>query len=201
MAIKLFEPVRTRFGAMVAEMSPRDRTLFLGLLVVGYAGALGMTLWLTGAAVSDARSRVSAREVALGRLGVLEAQYLDNAATVEQIENLLRENANQDFQAYVERAAQKSGTSGNLKAVREKGMTQDGTLQVKTFNVEVDKVSLQQLTDFLYEVEAGGFPLRINSSRIKASGQPGSKVVTATLEIHAYRLEETAPVAPTGANP
>lgn len=201
MAIKLLEPVRTRFGAMVAEMSPRDRTLFLGLLVLGYAGAIGMTLWLTNTAVGDARSRVDAREVALSRLQLLEAQYLENAGTVEQIEALLRENANQDFQAYVEKAAQKAGISGNLKAVREKGMTQDGTLQVKTFNVEVDKVTLQQLTDFLYAVEAGGFPLRINTSRIKASGQPAAKLVTASLEIHAYRLEESAPLAPAGGTP
>ncbi len=201
MAVKILEPVRTRFGAMVAEMSPRDRTLFLGLLVLGYLGAVGMTVWLTNTAVGDARSRVDAKEVALSRLQLLEAQYLENAGTVEQIENLLRENANQDFQAYVEKAAQKAGISGNLKAVREKGMTQDGTLQVKTFNVEVDKVSLQQLTDFLYAVEAGGFPLRINTSRIKASGQPAAKLVTATLEIHAYRLEEAAPLAPEGVAP
>lgn len=198
MAVKVLEPVKTRFGALVADMSPRDRRMFLGLIVAAYVGALGFSLWLGGSLVADARSRVDARETALGRLRLLEAQYVADAAQVEEIENILRQNANQDFQAYVEKAAQKTGVTQNLRAVREKGMTQEGTLQVKTYAVDIDKVSLQQLTDFLYEVEAGGYPLRIDQSRIKTSGSAGTRLMNASLEVSAYRLEEEAPVAPQG---
>ncbi len=198
MAVKIIEPVKTRFGALVADMSPRDRKMFLGLIVALYVGVLGFALWLGGSLVSDARSRVDARESVLGRLRVLEAQYLADAAEVAAIEDILRKNADQDFQAYVEKAAEKTGVTQNLRAVREKGMTQEGTLQVKTYAVDVDKVTLQQLTDFLYEVEAGGYPLRIDQSRIKTSGTAGSKLMNAAFEVSAYRLEEGAAAAPQG---
>ena len=198
MAVKLLEPVKLRFGAMVADMSPRDRKLFMGLVVAAYAGALGFVLWFGGSLVSDARSRVDIRDTALSRLRLLETQYMADAARVEEIEGILRESANQDFQSYVEKAAAKTGVTQNLKAVREKGMTQEGTLQVKTYSVEIDKVTLQQLTDFLYEVEAGGFPLRIEQSRFKASGTAGAKLMNASFEVNAYRLEEAVPLAPQG---
>ena len=202
-ALGFMEPVRARFGGLVADMSPRDRKLFLGLVVVGYGGAIFMAAWLGSGFLAGLDSRVQTREDALARLTEMEREYVGNAAQIEQIETSLRENANQDFQSYIERAAQTVNITSNLKSVREKAVSEIGTLQEKTYSVEIDKVSLQQLTEFLYEVEAGGFPLKIRSNRMKTTGQPRTRLVNASLELSAFRLNETAPIAgspiPTGA--
>ena len=92
----------------------------------------------------------------------------------------------------MEKASQKVGIVDNLKGVREKSARTEGNLEEKTFNVDLDKVSLGQLTSFLYEVEATGYPLQIRSTRVKASGQPGSRVLTVAMEISAVQLVEDA---------
>lgn len=194
-ALAFMEPIRARFGGLVADMSPRDRKLFLGLVIAGYGGAIFMAYWLGSGLLTDLDSRLKTREDALFRLGEMQVEYLRNASQVAEIEASLRENANQDFQSYVERAAQTVGIAANLKSVREKGVSEIGTLQEKTYTVEVDKVTLQQLTEFLYEVEAGGFPLKIRSNRIKTAGQEGTRTLTATLELSAFRLNEAPPMA------
>ena len=68
---------------------------------------------------------------------------------------------------------------------------------MKSYTVELDKVSLGQLTDFLFEVETNGFPMRIRSSRMKASGAAGTRVLSATFEANAYSLNEPPPLAVT----
>jgi type II secretory pathway component PulM len=180
-------------------MSPRDRRLFLGLVIACYGGAVFMAFWLGSGFLSDLDSRVDTRDDALMRLSSMEADYVRNADQVAAIEDSLRQNANQDFQSYVERAAATVGVTSNLKSVREKGVSELGTLQEKTYAVELDRVTVQQLSEFLFELEAGGFPLRIRTSRIKGSGQAGSRVVTASLELSAFRLNEQVPLAPGGA--
>jgi type II secretory pathway component PulM len=189
------EPVRARFGGLVADMSPRDRRLFLGLVLAGYGGVLFMAFWFGSTFLADLRSRIDARNDALARLRELESSYVANSSKVKDIEEELRKSADQDFQAYVEKAADKAGVSSSLKAVREKGVSEVGTLQEKTYTIELAPVSLDALTSFLYEMETGGFPLRIHTSRLKASGAAGTRTVSVALELSAFRLVEVAPLA------
>lgn len=190
--LSFLEPVRTRFGGLVADMSPRDRSLFLGLVVCAYLGVLGVAAWGGKAVLSDVQSRITTKQAALVRLEDMESEYVANSAKVEDIEDTLRKNAKQEFAAYAEKSAQKHGLTTNLKAVREKGASTQGNLEEKTFTVELEKVTLAQLVDFLYEVEANGYPLKIRSSRIKASGAPGARLLTATFEVSAYKLTDDA---------
>jgi type II secretory pathway component PulM len=194
-ALGFMEPVRARFGGLVADMSPRDRSLFLGLVVAGYGGALFMAFWFGSGFIGDLNSRVVSKGATLSHLQELEGEYSANSTKVEAIEAQLRKSADQDFQAYVEKAASKTGISSNLKAVREKGQNEVGNLQEKTYSVDLTPVTLQQLTDFLYELEAGGFPLRIHTTRIKTTGAAGSRLVSVAMELSAFHLNEVAPVA------
>lgn len=195
----MFEPVRSRFSALVADMSPRDRSLFLGLVIAAYLGALGVTAWGGKSLLSDVQSRISTKQTALTRLESMQSEYAANSARVVEIEDTLRTNANQDLASYVEKAAQKVGVGTNLKAVREKGVSTQGNLEEKSYTVDIDKVTLTQLTDFLFEIETNGFPMRIRTSRVKTSGAAGARLLSATFEISAFRLDEsTAIPAPEG---
>lgn len=194
-SLTFFVPVRTRFAGLVADMSPRDRNLFLGLIVSAGLAVLGGAAWGGKSLLADLNSRIATKQAALAQLEEMEAEYAANAAKVVEIEATLRQNANQDLPSYVEKAAAKHGLTSNLKAVREKGVSNQGTLEVKSYTVELDKVSLGQLTDFLFEVETNGFPMRIRSSRMKASGAAGTRVLSATFEANAYSLNEPPPLA------
>lgn len=195
------EPLRARFGGLVADMSPRDRALFLGLVLFAYLGVLGVAGWGGNALLRDVQSRIATKQAALTRLEAMEGEYVANSAKVVEIEASMRANGKQDFTAYAEKAAQKTGVATNLKAVREKGSTTEGNLIEKTYTVDLEKVTLGQLTDFLFEVEANGYPLRVRTARLKTTGPAGQRLLGASFEVATYKLDESeAPAAEGGAN-
>jgi type II secretory pathway component PulM len=194
----LMEPVRERFSELVASMSPRDRALFMGLVVFVVVVLLGGIWWISSSILGDVQSRVDSREEALSRLQALSAE---NASAMDQstrIEAELRKNAGQDLPSFIEKKTEETGLSANLQGVREKQVTTEGTLEEKLYSVEVTKISLQQLTSFLHAIETDGYPLRVRTTKIKSVTQQGVKLLNVTMEVSAFRLTDAdaAPSAP-----
>ena len=65
-----------------------------------------------------------------------------------------------------------------------------GILEQKNYNVDLKKVTLDQLLNFLYETEATGYPLRIQNANIQTVRVSGEKKLTMRMEVAAYRLSE-----------
>ena len=154
------------------------------------------TWWLGRSILGDVQSRVEDREDTLALLQGLAADNAGATEQITQIEEQLRKGAGQDLPSYVEKAAEKVGISSNLQGVREKQVVTDGNLEEKTYTLEVAKVTLDQLTSFLYELETGGFPLKSRSAKIKSSTVAGAKVLSLSMELSAYKLIEEAPSEP-----
>ncbi|MFZ5481021.1 MAG: hypothetical protein ACOZNI_29940 [Myxococcota bacterium] len=199
MAAIATNPVRQRFEEAVATMSARDRRLLVGLVIFVMTAMLGGTWWFARTLLGDVRSRIDDREHTLSLLEGLADDEKSNAAQVQRIEEELRRNAGQDLPAFVEKSAEKVGIKANLQSQREKEVSTRGNLEEKTYAVELQKVPVQGLTDFLYEIESGGYPLRVRSMKTKTVTVSGAKVLNVTLEISAFRLvEEAAAEAPAG---
>lgn len=194
-------PVRVRFGELVANMSPRDRTLLVGLVIAVLVFFVGGAGWLAKGYLADLRSRVADREATLSQVSGMAADYESASKDIARIEEELRKHSGQDLSSFMEKASQKIGIGDNLKGVREKSARTEGNLEEKVYGVDVDKITLAQLTSFLYEVEASGYPLQIRSTRVKASGQPGSRVLTVAMEISAFQIVEAAASAVGEASP
>jgi hypothetical protein len=198
MAVTILEPVRGRFAELVATMSSRDRTLFLGLTVFVVLVLLGGGWWLGRTLVGDVESRVASREETLALLRGLAAENAAAAEQVESIEAELRKNAGEDLPSFIEKKAGEVGIAANLQGVREKQIITEGTLEERTYSVEVTKITLQQLTGFLYAIETDGYPLRARSTKVKSVTQQGVKLLNVSMEISAFKLtdEGTAAAAP-----
>ena len=190
--LTMVEPVRERFAELVATMSPRDRRLFVGLVVFVLAALFGGAWWLGRSVLDDVGSRVDQREETLALLNGLAADQAEGIATVEAIEAELRKSEGQDLPSFIEKQAERIGIASNLQGVREKQVITEGSLEEKTYSVEVSKIVLPQLTDFLYALETGGYPLRIRSMKTKAVTVQGVKMLTVSLEISAFRLTSVA---------
>jgi type II secretory pathway component PulM len=193
--MKAWQAFRERFAESVATMSSRDRRLFVGLVAFVMVALLGGTWWITRGMLADMRSRVADREQTLATVQDLASQQKSAAAQVSAIEDELRKNAGQDLPAIMEKVAAGTGISSNLAGVREKEITNQGTLEEKTYNVDLNKITTQQLTDFLYEAETGGYPLRVRSMKTKTVTSAGVKVLNVSLEVSAFRLLEEAAAA------
>ena len=186
----MVEPLRERFSELVATMSPRDRRLFVGLIVFAVVTVLGGAWWISSSILEDAQSRVAQREETLGLLQGLAADQAEALAQVETIEAELRKSEGQDLPSFIEKAADKVGIASNLQGVREKQVVTEGSLEEKTYTVELSKIQLAQLTDFLYQVETGGYPLRVRTMKTKVVTAAGVKTLTVSLEISAFRLTD-----------
>jgi type II secretory pathway component PulM len=194
---RLVETLRGRFGDLVASMTPRDRRLFVGLVVFVYVAVVGGVFWLGRSQLRDLQGRVSDREETLTLVKALAADEAEGREQVRVIEEELKRNATQDLPSFMEKSTQNLGMSAQLLGVREKGTTTEGTLEEKTYGVELSKLSLQQLVDFLHEVETNRYPLKIRSTKVKTQTIAGQKVLNVSLEVSAFRLvEAAAEVAP-----
>jgi type II secretory pathway component PulM len=193
----VMDPLRERFSQLVASMSSRDRSLFIGLIVFFALTVLGGGWWVGRRALADLDGRIESREATLAQLKGLASDQEEAAKQVKSIEEELRKSSGQDLPSFIEKAAEQVGIATNLQGVREKQVTTEGTLEEKSYNVEVAKISLEQLTSFLYAVETGGYPLRVRSMKTKSLVAQGVKVLSVTLDISAFRLLDagTAPPA------
>ncbi len=187
--------IKDRFSQLVATMSPRDRWLFMGLVLTVYGSLLGGVWYMGHGLLQDVRSRIDGEEQTLASLSGLASDQKDASGEVTRIEAELKKNAGTDLSTFVEKAAQKIGISTSLQ-VRERETSADGNLESKTFSVEVQKVSLQQVKDFLFELESTGYPLKVTGARFKTTTLAGVKVLNVSLDITAFRLIEAATETP-----
>jgi type II secretory pathway component PulM len=198
--IAMMEPVRARFAELVATMSPRDRALFVGLVAFVVASLLGGAWWLGSSYLGDVESRVEAKEETLAQIQALVAEHEAAAVQVAAIEADLRKNAGQDLPSFIEKKSSEAGLSANLQGVREKQIITEGTLEERTYGVELSKITLQQLTAFLHSIETDGYPLRVRTTKVKSVTQAGVKLLNVSMEVSAFKLvgEEAAAAAPEG---
>lgn len=199
--MKLLEPLKLRFTALVTAMSARDRKLFVGLVVAFYVGVLGLFWWVASGAVGDERSRISLQEEKLALLKSLAEDQGATKSQVERIEAKLKEYKGQDLPSFIEKAASNTGVSANLQGVREKKHTTEGDLEETSYTVDLSKVSLQQLTEFLYEIETKGYPLKVRTLKTRVQTVAGAKLLTVNIELSSFSLvasEEAAPAEKPG---
>lgn len=185
---RVFGPLKARFSDVLANMSPRDRKLFVGLIVGAYVVVLGGMYWLASRQLADVQSRIASAEQTLGLVTGLAADQESAGAEAKRIDEQMQKYEGQDLPSFVERAAQKTGVSSNLQGVREKQVVTDGPIEEHMFTVDVSKVSLQQLVEFLYEVETTGYPLKIRTMKTKVVSVSGVKMLNVSMEVSAFRL-------------
>ena len=195
--ITVVEPMRERFAELVATMSPRDRALFMGLVVFVLLALFGGVWWLGRSILADVGSRVDQREETLALLNGLAEGQSTAATQVAEIEAELRKSNGQDLPSFIEKAADTTGIASNLQAVREKQIITEGSLEEKTYSVELTKLLLPQLVDFLHAIETGDYPLRVRSMKTKTVTTAGVKMLTVSMEISAFRLIDGSGAAAT----
>lgn len=185
------QPVRARFEEALSSMTPRDRRLLGGMIIFASILLVLGGFYAGYSHLQGERSRNEDKEQTLIMLKSMKADYESAASQLSGIEGKLKTPA--DVSAFVEKAAQKTGMTSNLQSVREKGISEDGKLEEKKYQIEISKITLQQLVDFLYELETGDAPIRVRSSKTRTVVVDGKKMLSASLEVSSFRLlEESA---------
>jgi len=180
--------VSDRAQDAMANMSPRDRMLGLvTVVVVTLAVVVGGMLWMHST-ISNQKSRVADRTDTLHLIKAMAADYQDNSAKAAAIEDLLRKHSNTDLSSFLEQAAGRANIGDRLSAVREKSTGSDEMLEEKVYSVSISRVTVEEMSSFLYEVESTDYPLRILSFKAKSRKRGDEKLLDLDMDVASYRL-------------
>jgi type II secretory pathway component PulM len=180
-----------RIQDILASMSSRDRTMFIGLIVFGVLVITGGSAFLMNRVLGDLEERIDSQSHTLQIMETMASDYRDSSEKAEQIEEELARNTDNDLSAFLEKSAKNTGIGDKLDAVKEKSTSSDGVLQEKLYAVTLSKLELTELSDFLYEVETAGFPMQIQTLKVKTRTKKGEKTLSVDLDIAAYTLLDT----------
>ena len=173
---------------VLADMTPRDRALLLGLSGLALLVMLGGSAWWMSTTVSSLQARIDDRDATLAAVQLAGAEYEAAAVEAAAIETQLKKYAGTDLSSYLEKAATTANVKDKLKSVREKSSAVDGNIEEKLHTVSLDGMSLAELTEFLYEVETSGYPLRIKTFRVKTRSRRGETTLNVDMDISAFQI-------------
>lgn len=183
------DDILDRIQDVLADMTPRDRTLLLGLTVALLLGIVVGSSYMMKRTLDTLETRVNDRAKDVEYVYTTAQDYADAQANLEVLEADLRKTSAVDLSAFLEQAAQKASID-SPDSVREKASTIEGHLEEKQFTVTLNDISLQQLAEFLYEAEASGYPLKIRTTKVKTKTKTEEKLLHVNMDISAYRAVE-----------
>lgn len=173
---------------LVADMTPRDRMLLIGLVAGAVLLSVGGAGWWMSSTLSDLRGRISEREQSLLNVQLSRAQYEAAAVEAAQIEQQLRANAGTDLSSFLEKAATAAQVKEKLDSVREKSSATEGNIEEKLHSVSLRKLTTEELSNLLLEIETAGYPLRIKTLSVKARKRSDEVTLNVDMDISAYRV-------------
>jgi len=180
--------LQDRIQDALAEMSPRDRKFLAGMVAgVAFLIIFGGGFWMNSS-LAHLNGLADDRQE---KLRLVQTLTVDHAAAIEQanaIEEQLRAHAGTDLSAFLEQSADKTGIRDRLDSVREKSTSNDGIIEDKLYSVSLSKVGLEEFSNFLYEVETSGFPMRIRSVKAKSKKTRDESILNITMDISAHRV-------------
>jgi hypothetical protein len=187
------DALRDRIQDALAGMTPRDRTLLLSLIIVAAVTLMAGSAWWMRGTLHDLESRVESRSDSLHLLKVMASEHEVAIGQSEEIKAKLKEHAGTDMSSFLEQAAKNSGVADRLNQVREKSVTTTGVLEEKLYAVALSKLTTDELSNFLFEVETSGYPLQVQTFKVKSRVRKEEKTMNLDMDIAAYRVIEEEP--------
>jgi hypothetical protein len=180
------EEILDRIQDVLADMTPRDRSLLLGLTIVILVAIVAGSSYAMKKSLDTLEARVKERANDVQFVYTTAQEYADAQANLQVLEADLQKTSSVDLSAFLEQAAQKASID-SPDSVREKSSTTEGNLEEKQFTVTLNDISLQQLSEFLYEAEASGYPLKIRTTKVKTKTKKDEKLLQVNMDISAFR--------------
>lgn len=183
-------PTQARVRRILEGMTPRDRMLLLGLVSVI---TLAVVVLGTGAMARNLKNMHQLMENRRDQARMVQEMhgaYTDASGRLEELEAKVNAYKSTTLSAFLEQCADRVQIRDNLKQVKERAVSTTEDLEEKQYTVQLSKVTVEQFSNFLYEAETTGYPMTIQSTKVKTTLAGGAKLLEVTLEISSYRLVE-----------
>ncbi|MHB8770225.1 MAG: hypothetical protein ACYC7J_04435 [Syntrophales bacterium] len=140
----------------------QKRTVTAGIVFVGAALLVQFAVVPYLDARQNVRRAIAASEKVLRDLAVLGAEYGVLRQRSEEIRRLIdRRPPGFALLSYLEKRASDAGVKGNIRSMNLLPTVSSGTYEETTVEMKLDKLTMKQLTDFLYQAELPEEMIRI----------------------------------------
>ena len=181
-------PVRRRVRVALEGMNARDRMLLFGMVIAITIVVLGLGTAAMLSRLESAENLLATRRTQLAMVSEMGLSYQDALGKNEELEKKLSAHRDTTLSAFLEKAADKTQIRDNLKQVKERSATITLDLEEKVYAVQLSKVTLEQLANYLYEIETSGYPLLVRNAKIKPKTRAGETLLQVDFDISAFRL-------------
>lgn len=133
------------------------------------------------------QSAISAGEKTLRELSTLGAEYGILRQRSEEIRRVIeRRPPGFALFSYLEKRAGDAGVKTNIKSINPLKSTPAGAYEESAVEMKLDKLTMKQLTDFLYQVESGTDLVRVRKMSVgKMKESP--EYLTVLIQVYTYQ--------------
>jgi hypothetical protein len=182
-----FNSIALRVQDSLAGLGDRDRKLLFGLAGFAAIGVLvGSVVWMKSS-INSINNQVEYREEAVRTATMMAAEFQSNEDTARLIAERLEEHKATNLMSFLEKTAQSVGIADRLDSVKASSTSINGELEETIYAAQFSKLSLEDATNFLFEIETSGFPLVVQTARFKTRKRKGESKIKLILDIAAYR--------------
>ncbi len=180
--------VQDRVQDALADMKPRDRALFIGLVLFAMVAVVAGSIWWMRSSIQELEGRVADREDTLRRIEILAAENAAAEAEIDALSLKLASKADVDVSSFMEKAADKVQIRDKLDSVRKSTETDDGIVRESVYAVKLSDLSQRELANFLAEVEGSDMPLRIRSFKVRIRKRKEDTTLQVDMDISAFKV-------------
>lgn len=188
-----FNGFALRIQDSLAGLTDRDRKLLFSLIGGFALAAVGGGVFWLNSSLANLESGVTYRQERLGDAQKIAMEYANNVETAEEITANLEKHRNTNLSAFLEKTATSLGLQDRIDSLKEQSSAPNGDLEEMLYTAEFSNLSLEDVSNFIYEIESSGYPLVVQSARFKTRKKAGERVLKVTLAIAAYK--PTTPIS------
>lgn len=181
------------------KRSPRERQM---LALMAVAIGLWLLYWLLQglilAPMEEAKRTISAREVALRQMWILQADYRRVQGQVSLLETQIRSGQQGNVLSMLEEMASEVQIKDKIASMDPRSTPPNDLYRESVIEVRLQQVNLKQLVDYLFKIENSGSLLKIKRLRLKTrSDDPG--YLDVSFRVSSFEPMNPAPAGAPGA--
>ncbi len=181
--------IKEKVRDSLASMTPRDRTLLLGVTIfLTLVGLISSSVFILGT-LKGLKEEIALTKSNISSLKQAQQNLETAKENLQGLEEKISKYKTTDLSAFLSKSAQNAGIKEKvIDRVREKNSVNMGDLLQKSYSVPLKELTLSQFSDFLFEIETAEYPFEIQTCSIRTRKRKGELKLRVELDILAYQL-------------
>ena len=183
--------IRGAVESQLENMSPRDKKLLTGLILFGTFAFLAIMTYTLVSVRQGLESRVRDAKTTLVEVQQLQGEYDQANAMLQAQEKRLADHASQQLSAYVEQLANEQGIQEGLSDAQRVEQVVENEITSTKWKVVLKGRTYDEAIRFLLALESNGYPLTVDTVRLKRVTVKREPAVDMTIELHTFKVGES----------